>query len=102
MPEAVKVLLALIIFLLLPGLLLLAPFLWYGRRRGWGMREYAWPMVIIGVGWSAVFGLWVLKTPPIRVAVISGLLLLVAVLYAIGLVAWEGYFRRKRSAPEKK
>lgn len=102
MSDTLKVLLGFLLIGLLPGVVLGAIVDAYGRRRRWGPQRFAWGMVIVAVAWSAVFGLWVLDVPPIRVAVFSTLLFVVGLAYARGLAGWADYFRQRRSGVGKK
>lgn len=96
------VFLAILLFGILPAVVLYALVEAYGRRHNWESRRLWQWVVVVGVGWSAIFGRFVLDAPLSRVAVITALLLVVALLYVRGLQSWGEHFRRKRADPGRK
>lgn len=97
MPDSV----ALLIFALLvlvPVALVWVPLVWYGKRHGWGTRQYAWSMVAVAVCLFALLALFILRAPPTQVAKFSLITLLLGVLYALGLMGWDRFLRERRNS----
>jgi hypothetical protein len=85
-----------LLLIVVPPVLLLGPVVLIGRRRGWSMRQYVWPMVIVGVGWGVALG-GILTDLPFRdMFIITLVMTFLAGLFGWGLVGWEAYFKAKR------
>lgn len=80
-----------------PVVLLLTPFLLCGRRHGWGMRQYMWPMVAVGWGWGLVLGTRLVHLPVLDTVIIASVMLVLGILYGRGMVGWDDYFREWRA-----
>ncbi|MDR7498950.1 MAG: hypothetical protein QN169_04355 [Armatimonadota bacterium] len=98
--SSVDILVALLLFIALPILIIWVFVMRYGRRHQWGIQQYVVAMVVVGVGWWVVFDTLILKTPLVSVAKLAIVILPLAVLYALGLVAWDRFAHRYRRHKE--
>ncbi len=73
MTDPIAALVGGLLFVLIPIVVICLPFIWYGRRHGWGFRQYVWPMIGIGIGWFVVLAGWFLKAPIERVLIIAAM-----------------------------
>lgn len=96
MSEIWTLMIGTLIFIILPIAFLSLPFILYGRRHSWTMRQYRWPMVTVGLGWFIVVALWVWDAPIDRVIFVTLLALGPALLFTFGLAAIDRMIRRKR------
>jgi hypothetical protein len=89
MTENLKVGIAFALLVLIPVALIWTPVVWYGKRRGWGTRQYAQMMVVCGVLLFAFLGLFVLHFPLRDVVTFSLLILVLGAFYAKAMITWD-------------
>ena len=59
MTHTTTAVLAFLLLGIIPLFLIYWPFLWYGRRHGWGWRRFSWAMNGIAVVWGIILPAWV-------------------------------------------
>src|SRR3990172_2917260 len=87
MRDVLNILVGILLIGILPACGIYALICAYGARHHWSSSQYWQWVSIVGVGWSALTGVFVLRAPPIHVIVITATLAVVSTLWVRGLQA---------------
>lgn len=106
MRDVLNILVGILLIGLLPACGIYALICAYGARHHWSSSQYWQWVAIVGVGWSALTGVFVLRAPPIHVIVITAILAVASTLWVRGLQApprgltessvWKKYLQESR------
>ncbi len=90
-------LIGLLIIVLLPVSIIMSLVRLWGKRREWQIEPYAWTMIIVGLGWGAIFALFILKAP--LSSVVRGIVILAgpSIFFALGMIYASRAKQKKRS-----
>src|SRR5947208_11640220 len=97
MTDTTVALLGGLLFVLVPVVVICLPFIWYGRRHGWGPRQYVWPTIGIGIGCFVVLFGWFFEAPIDRVLMIAAMAGLPLVLLTTSLILVQRSMARRQT-----